>query len=1106
MNSSKSQRAALRAELVCGGGAGGGGSAPALAPASASPPRLTTGRHDVRAWFAAGPASGHASALRRWFVSIFAAMALAACGGGGGGGDSPPDTGTPTAPAITAQPTSISVVVGQSASFSVAASGTAPLQYQWQKNGAAIAGATSSNYSPPATALDDNGASFSVVVSNSAGSTSSNAARLTVVAAAVAPTIIDQPNSATVNAGQTATFAVLASGSAPLTYVWHKNGASIAGASDSSYTTAAAVSADDGAVFTVTVSNSAGTITSNGASLTVTAAPIAPGIAVQPASTSVLEGQGATFSVQATGTAPLAYQWRKNGSLIGGATSASYTTGATLASDHNAVFSVSVTNVAGTVTSADAVLTVNPVAGTPGDEFGPRSITVTAGDTATFSTATNGASYSWTRNGVGIAGATGYSYTTPPTTLSDSGTAFVVRFVRPDGLVAYRSALLTVTAAPIAPAITAQPASVSVTPGRPASFLVAAIGTARMSYQWRRNGMVIPGATGEGYSIAATTLADSGATFTVTMTNALGSITSNAATLTVASTVVAPTISTQPASILVNPGQPGDFRVVANGTDPLSYQWRRNGVAIAGATERLYFTPENQATDSGALYSVVVSNSAGSVTSSAGTLTVTTLPLPPRIVTGPTDLTVAFGQTATFSLVAAGTPPFTYSWVKNNVRITGATAASYTTPPVGDSDDGAQFVSGAGNGRGGTTTSPATLSVVLPTSAAVQLASGQYHSAMLKADGTVFSWGDKRYGVLGIGPVASFYAARQPAGKPLRALNPDNTPFSGVTAIAAGSLHTLAVKGDGSVWAWGYNGQSALGDDGAGCATSIFCDRVNPAPVLQSDNAPFGGAAQVAAGDNFSVALKTDGSVWAWGHNQYGKLGDGSTTNRPRPVQVIETSGAALANVTRIAAGLVNTLALKADGTVWAWGRDFGGNRATRVDLASGISLNGVVAIAVGGSNNVGSQALAVTNDGRAYAWGNGNGGTLGNGTNDNSATPNLVIDTAGLPITGVVAAAAGNQFSMLLKADGSVLAFGFNNAGQLGNNVANSSLYPVPVRDAAGDVFAAVDQIAVGNMQTLVRRNDGTVWAWGLNDRHQINAGSAPTIGNPVQLPARTP
>lgn len=1098
MNSSKSQRAALRAGLVCGGGAGGGVGAPALAPASASPPRLTADRHAVRAWFATGPASDGASALLRWFVSIFAALALAACGGGGGGGgDAPPDPGNPTSPAITAQPTPISVVVGQSASFSAAATGTAPLQYQWQKNGGAIAGATGSSYSTPATALDDDGASFSVVVSNSAGSTSSNAARLTVVATAVVPTIIDQPSSATINAGQTATFAVLASGSAPLTYVWHKNGASIAGASDSSYTTAAAVSADDGAVFTVTVSNSAGTITSNGASLTVTAAPIAPGIAVQPASTSVLEGQGATFSVQATGTAPLAYQWRKNGSLIGGATSASYTTGATLASDHNAVFSVSVTNVAGTVTSADAVLTVNPVAGTPGDEFGPRSITVTAGDTATFSTATNGASYSWTRNGVRIAGATSHSYTTPPTTLSDSGTGFVVRFVRPDGLVAYRSALLTVTAAPIAPAVTAQPASVSVTPGRPASFLVAAIGTAPMSYQWRRNGTVIPGATGEGYSIAATTLADSGATFSVTMTNALGTITSNSVSMTVASTVVAPTISTQPASILVNPGQTGDFRVVANGTGPLAYQWRRNGVDIAGATERLYFTPENQATDSGALYSVVVSNSAGSVTSSAGTLTVTTLPLPPRVVTGPADLTVAFGQTATFSLVAGGTPPFTYSWVKNNVRITGATAATYTTPPAGDADDGAQFVGGAGNGRGGTTTSPATLTVVLPTSAAVQFGAGQHHSAMLKADGTIFSWGDNRYGP---------YPTRHPAGKPLRTLNPDDTPFSDATSIAAGTGHTLAVKSDGTVWAWGYNGAGALGDDGAGCATSITCDRANPTPVLLASGAPFVGASQVVAGRNFSVALKSDGSVWAWGSNQYGKLGDGTTTNRARAVQVTETSGAVLGGITRLAAGLENTLALKVDGTVWAWGRDFGGTRATRVDFASGTPLTGVVAIAVGGSDNVGSQALAVTADGRAYAWGNGNGGTLGNGTNNNSATPNLVVDPAGNAITGVVSASAGNQFSMLLKTDGTVLGFGFNNVGQLGSGGTTFSLNPMPVRDASGNVFTGVNLLASGNLQTLVRRSDGTVWAWGLNDRHQINTSSTPNFFNPVQIPARTP
>src|SRR6266478_1162499 len=123
-----------------------------------------------------------------------------------------------TLPSITTQPASQTVTAGQTAAFTVAATGTAPLTYQWKKNGTAVSGATSSSYTTPATTSSDNGAQFTVVVSNSAGSITSNAATLTVSAAAVAPSITTQPASQTVTAGQTAAFTVAATGTAPLTY------------------------------------------------------------------------------------------------------------------------------------------------------------------------------------------------------------------------------------------------------------------------------------------------------------------------------------------------------------------------------------------------------------------------------------------------------------------------------------------------------------------------------------------------------------------------------------------------------------------------------------------------------------------------------------------------------------------------------------------------------------------------------------------------------------------------------------------------------------------------------------------------------------------------
>src|SRR5207253_1999012 len=150
----------------------------------------------------------------------------------------------PLAPTITTQPVNQTVTAGQTATFTVVASGTAPLSYQWQKNGANIAGATSSSYTTPATAIADSGATFDVVVSNSVGNATSNLATLTVSAAPLAPTITTRPANQTVTAGQTATFTVVASGTAPLSYQWQKNGANIAGATSSSYTTPATAIAD----------------------------------------------------------------------------------------------------------------------------------------------------------------------------------------------------------------------------------------------------------------------------------------------------------------------------------------------------------------------------------------------------------------------------------------------------------------------------------------------------------------------------------------------------------------------------------------------------------------------------------------------------------------------------------------------------------------------------------------------------------------------------------------------------------------------------------------------------------------------------------------------
>ena len=314
---------------------------------------------------------------------------------------------TTQAPAITSQPASRNVTAGQAASFSVSASGTSPFAYQWNKNGAAIRGANSSSYMTPATAMSDSGAKFTCVVGNSMGSVTSNAATLTVSAAAVAPSITSQPANRTITAGQTATFSVTAAGTSPFTYQWNKNGAAISGATAASYITPAAATSDSGAQFTVVVGNSAGSVASSAAVLTVNAASIAPSITTQPASRTVTVGQTASFAVSVSGTSPFTYQWNKNGTAISGATSSTYVTPATAISDSGAQFTVVVTNAAGSVTSNAAALTVN--AGTLLLTVNPTSLSfgnVNLSASATKSaTITNSGTASVTLSGVSYSGA-----------------------------------------------------------------------------------------------------------------------------------------------------------------------------------------------------------------------------------------------------------------------------------------------------------------------------------------------------------------------------------------------------------------------------------------------------------------------------------------------------------------------------------------------------------------------------------------------------------------------------------------------------------------------------------------------------------------------------
>jgi Protein of unknown function (DUF4038)/Putative collagen-binding domain of a collagenase/Immunoglobulin domain len=207
--------------------------------------------------------------FRQDVLAAITLVLLSFVGGCGGVAEVSSGPGGAETPSITEQPSNQTVMVGQMATFTAAAASSAPVSYQWSKSGASIAGATQATYTTPPTALTDNGASFQVVISNSAGSITSRTATLTVTADPTAPSIVTQPVSQTVSVGQKATFSVIASGTAPLSYQWQKNRTAISGATAASYTTAATTSADNGATFAVVVSNSAGSATSHSVTLTV---------------------------------------------------------------------------------------------------------------------------------------------------------------------------------------------------------------------------------------------------------------------------------------------------------------------------------------------------------------------------------------------------------------------------------------------------------------------------------------------------------------------------------------------------------------------------------------------------------------------------------------------------------------------------------------------------------------------------------------------------------------------------------------------------------------------------------------------------------------------
>jgi hypothetical protein len=257
----------------------------------------------------------------------------------------------------------------------------------------------------------------------------------------------------------------------------------------------------------------------------------------------------------------------------------------------------------------------------------------------------------------------------PNTQLSDTGSYSVV-VTNPVGATTSVAAALAVNPATMAPTITKAPANVMAVAGASVAFNVIAIGTAPLSYEWRKNGAAIAGATTSVLAVGGVQAADA-ASYTVTITNGTGAVTSTPAALTLAAAPIVPTISTQPRSQTVTLGSTVTFDVAADGTSPFTYRWHKNGVPISGATSATLTVVVTSVSNAGS-YSVAVANSAGAVTSNAAALAITPSSTLPSILLDLSDLTIRPGTRAQFVVTADGAAPLNYEWRKNGITIAGA--------------------------------------------------------------------------------------------------------------------------------------------------------------------------------------------------------------------------------------------------------------------------------------------------------------------------------------------------------------------------------------------------------------------------------------------------
>jgi alpha-tubulin suppressor-like RCC1 family protein len=295
-------------------------------------------------------------------------------------------------------------------------------------------------------------------------------------------------------------------------------------------------------------------------------------------------------------------------------------------------------------------------------------------------------------------------------------------------------------------------------------------------------------------------------------------------------------------------------------------------------------------------------------------------------------------------------------------------------------------------------------------------------------------------------------------------------------SIAGGLEHTVAVRSDGTLWTWGGNSNGQLGD---GTTTA------RSAPVQIGDDEDW---ASVACGYQHTVAVRTDGTLWAWGDNAGGQLGNGTAQDQSSPVRIGSAS-----NWASVACGLYHTVAVRNDGTLWAWGQheyvhpDVGGNGSSSSPMQVRSGLDNWVSVACGDRHTV-----AIRSDGSLWGWGYGSSGQLGDGTSGGIKKSPVRIGS----FNDWAFAEGGDTHTVASRGDGSLWSWGYNIAGQLGDGTTTNRLSPVQVGGAADWRF-----VAAGYRYTVSIRGDGSLWAWGYNGQGQLGDGTTVNRSSPVRI-----